>query len=220
MCIVVKDVKLYPALLNDQLRCLLSQPGEFWQQWPWAAERWCQKAAYLDGWVHYHLLITGGFSGVFITCADQVVCMWLYMRVCVGESGGYCYTGWTAGGQLVCVGGSMGFCFSSAVGLLQYSWALWGSVCCAVLRPPLPLKLPSFLHQTTVSVHLDFRTMTTMAALRGPFRRDFNSHFSSESKLKVVFLDLSFEYREPLLSGCFHIQQLCQSVIFSFRYKN
>lgn len=30
-----------------------------------------KKAAYLDGWIHYHLLITGGFSGVFITWAEQ-----------------------------------------------------------------------------------------------------------------------------------------------------
>jgi len=41
----------------------LSKPG--------AAGYWCQKAAYLDGWVHFHLLITGGFSSVFITCADR-----------------------------------------------------------------------------------------------------------------------------------------------------
>lgn len=72
--------------------------------------------------------------------------------VCVGESGGYCYTGWTAGGQLVCVRGSRGSCFSPAVSSLQYSWALWGSVCCAALRPPLHLKLPSLLHQTLTQV--------------------------------------------------------------------
>lgn len=127
MCVVLKAVRLYPALLNDQLRCVLSQPGEFWQRWPWAAEHWCQKAAYLDGWVHYHLLITGGFSGVFITCAD-----WGCVCVCIQGlllhqlngrgSAGVCLWG---------VGGSKGSCFSSAVGSLQYSWALRGSVCCA-----------------------------------------------------------------------------------------
>lgn len=31
-----------------------------------------KKAAYLDGWIHYHLLITGGFSGGFITWAERV----------------------------------------------------------------------------------------------------------------------------------------------------
>lgn len=106
MCVVVEAVRLCPALLNDQLRCVLSQPGEFWQRRLRAAEHWCQKAAYLDGWVHYHLLITGGFSGVFITCVDRG-CVY----VCVRESGGYCYTGWTAGGQPVCVGGVQGFLF-------------------------------------------------------------------------------------------------------------
>lgn len=37
--------------------------------------------AYLDGWVHYHLLITGGLSNVFITCADRGC-----VNVCPGVS--------------------------------------------------------------------------------------------------------------------------------------
>lgn len=160
MCVVLEAVRLYPALLNDQLRCVLSQPGEFWQRRPWAAEHWCQKAAYLDGWVHYHLLITGGFSGVFITCADRG-CVY----VCV--SPGVTVTPAELQGVSWCVsGGSRGSCFSSAVGSLQYSWALWGSLCCAALRPPLPLYLTTTTFVTTpntsrsVGVHLAFSTLT------------------------------------------------------------
>lgn len=100
------------------------------------------KSAYRDGRVRYHLLITGGFSGVFITCVDQG-CVSSRVYMWVGETGGYCYTGWTAGGQLVCVCVSGGSRFSSAVGSLQYSWALWGSVWCAALRLSLsncPIK--------------------------------------------------------------------------------
>lgn len=41
---------------------------------------------------------------------------------------------------------SRGFCFSSAVGSVQYSWALWGSVCCVALKLALPLKLSPLLH--------------------------------------------------------------------------
>lgn len=152
VCVVVKAVRPQPALLNDQLCCFLSQPGEFWQHLPRAARRGWQKSAYRDGRVRYHLLITGGFSGVFITCVDQgCVSSWVYMWV------GYCYTGWTAGGQLVCVCVSRGSCFSSAVGSLQYSWALWGSVCRAALRLSLsncPIKqllMCLWVVQTTIS---------------------------------------------------------------------
>lgn len=85
--------------------------GGSWGGGGTAAEHWCQKAAYLDGWLHYHLLITGGFWGGFITCTDR----------------GYCYTA-TVGGQLLSVEGGRGFCFSSAQGFVQYSWAVWASV--------------------------------------------------------------------------------------------
>lgn len=112
MCIVVKAVRLYPALLNDQLHCVLSQPGEFWQQWPWAAEHWCQKAAYLDGWIHYHLLITGGFSGVFITCADRgCVYVGVHVSVCGWVRGLLLHWLNCRGSAGVCREGGGGFLF-------------------------------------------------------------------------------------------------------------
>lgn len=88
-------------------------------------------------------------SGIFITCAN-----WGCVYVCV--SMGYCYTSWTAGGQLVCVCVGGGSCFSYAVGSLQYSWAPWGSMWCAAPRPVVS-QTASFTPSNTItsdSVHL------------------------------------------------------------------
>lgn len=117
MCAVSRAVRLYPALLNDQLRCVLSRPGEFWQPRPRAGEHWCQKAAYLDGLVHYHLLITGGFSGVFITCTDRG-CVY----VCV--SAGVTVTAAELQGVSCCVSGRRGGCGWGGV------WGFLFQLCC------------------------------------------------------------------------------------------
>lgn len=64
----------------------------------------------------------------YLSWPGLCVCVWvrgllLHRLNCRGSAG-------------VCRG-VRGSCFSSAVGSLQYSWAPWGSVCCAVLRAPL-----------------------------------------------------------------------------------
>lgn len=136
VCIVVKAVRLQPALLNDQLCCVLSQPGEFWQHLP---QGW-QKSAYRDGRVHYHLLITGGFSGVFITCVDQG-----------------CVSSWVRRGVTVTLAELQGVSLCVCVQGLPFqlccrlSTIFMSSLRIRVLSSPqtLPLKLP---HQTTVNV--------------------------------------------------------------------
>ena len=117
---------------------------------------------------------------------------------CVCVSMGYCYTGWTAGGQLVCVGegGSRGSCFSSAVGSLQYSWAPWGSMCCAALRPALPLRPASLTPSntiTSVTVPVVFSKLTVASAACRPWcKRHSNFTFTVSSDMMILLWIWSF----------------------------
>lgn len=141
-----------------------------------------------------------------------------------------CGCGWVSPGVTVtpaelqgvswCVseGGSRGSCFSSAVGSLQYSWALWGSVCCAALRLPLPLKLPSLLHQTLsqllvctwLSEHWQLwllyvyhilglvcmrRTLSPSSIILSPYM-----NFLTRFLVNLLFLDWNCEYWNPPLN--------------------
>ena len=99
MCVVLRAVRLYPALLNDQLLCVLSQPGELWQHQLWAL----MPKSDLSWWMGS--LSPSNYRWIF-RCIHYL--LWtgfcLFMWESVGESGGYCYTSWTAGGQLMCWG--------------------------------------------------------------------------------------------------------------------
>lgn len=150
------------AAVATSCRALMPKSGLSW----WMGSLSPSNYRWIFRCIHY--LHWPGLRVCGCTCKHACGWVWgllLHWLNCRGSAG-------------MCRGGVQGFLFQLCCRLSAIFMSSLGiSVLCR-LRPPLPPKLPSSLHQTTVSEHLDLSTPTTIIQSFYMWHIHWNPHLS------------------------------------------